>query len=256
MNLIARRFLFIILLSIVKTAFSQDSALPLLDEKKILFTKEFSSGLVITNRGFGINFKIGRQQTGYRKITYNGELAVIKHPQEVRQINPIISSNAKSFAFAKSNNFLTLRTGIGSDRLLFDRDEKDGVEIQLIYEAGLSTGLLKPIYYDVQNPFNNQEIDVIEEKFDPLKHDQSTIYGPTGFLRGLDETFIIPGAYIKSGINFDWSNQSEKIRSLEFGFTFDGYSKKIPIIATINNINVNKQYFLSLYAKISIGNRK
>ncbi len=256
MKLGLRSFLFLIILMGSYCVRAQNNQAPVLDEKKILFRKEYTVGALITNRGFGVNFKYSKQTSGLRKITFNSELAVIKHPQEVRQVNPLSASNPKSFAYGKKNNLILLRLGVGSDQLLFDKDEKDGVEIQFIYDAGISLGLIKPIYYDVQDPLNSEFVVTIEEKFDPIRQpDPSFIYGTSGFLRGLGETSLIPGLYAKAGLNFDFSREEERIKSIEIGLTLDGFSKKTPIMAVFNNIDINKQTFLCLYLKASLGRK-
>ena len=243
-------FLILLLCCVATFAHAQIGEVP----TQFVYHKEWSGGATINNRGFGAILRHAIITNNFKKIQFEVELVKLKHPKEVKVVNPYYD-NAKSYVYGKQNAFYPLRIGVGTQFLVFDKAAKDGVEISFNVMAGSSLGLLKPIYLEILkdngNPFY---LDVVSEKFNKDLHNPSNIYGYSGFNKGLNETTMMIGGYIKSGFTFDWSSKDEKIVLLETGAVVDFYTKKVPIMANFSS-DINKSVFISLYASILFGKK-
>ncbi|HSL86910.1 MAG TPA: hypothetical protein VK861_08245, partial [Bacteroidales bacterium] len=110
--------------------------------------------------------------------------------------------------------------------------------------------LYKPIYYRVLYPLStNFEYEIREEKFDIQIHDPSLIYGKASFLKGLNETRVLPGLFVKAGFNFEYSLEDKVIHAIEIGAALSSYLRKIPIMETSDN----RAVLLSLFASYRFG---
>ena len=69
---------------------------------------------------------------------------------------------------------------------------------------------------------------------------------------------ILPGAYAKFGISFEYGSLEDRIKAIETGIVLDVYYKKVPIMAKIdtkNNYDPNNRLFLSFYISIHYGKK-
>ncbi len=215
----------------------------------LLYRYEMSGGILAHSNGFGANFRKGKHLTGYKKRMLEIELVNMKHPKEYKTPNPANGGNV--YIFGKQNSFAILRTGIGIQKVIASKAGKGGVEVRYLYNGGASIGFLKPVYLEII-----RGIDIVREKFDPLKHNTDNIYGRAPFTKGLTETKILPGIYGKFGLNFESGGIDDKIRAIETGVSVDLYYKKAHIMAIIDDDNdANKQFFISFYINIMYGNK-
>ena len=119
------------------------------------------------------------------------------------------------------------------------------------YYGGLSLGLLKPVYLEVQKTGENNEVFFAIERYDPDIHSEVDIFGNASFGRGLDKTKWHPGLYAKVGSSFDYSFHDNKVLALEVGVIFDYFPDKVPIMATEKNYNL----LSSIYMTLSFGKK-
>src|SRR5205085_7126638 len=117
------------------------------EEKPILLRHEMSFGIHLHTNGWGIEVKRGRNITGFKKLMFEAQFVSMKHPKEVKQINPYFE-NSKSYIYGKLNTFNILRASVGQRNTLYSKADRTGVEVRLIYLAGLSLGITKPIYLE------------------------------------------------------------------------------------------------------------
>ena len=75
--------------------------------------------------------------------------------------------------------------------------------------------------------------------------------GP-GFSKGWSELKLVPGAYVKAALRFDYGSYNEIVSALEVGISADYYSKKIQLMAH----ETPKQFFFTGYVAIIFGRRK
>ncbi len=232
--------------------FQQLSAQELWDAPPILYKNHFTVGLGLHNHGWMLTGRYGIHKSVERNIIFESDLARIRHPKEVRLVNPQFDNN-KPFVFGKDNDFYNLRLGVGYQKMIFEKGEKNGLEIRYTLSGGLSSGLLKPVYYDilVRNSAGSGGFSINQERFDPEKHSEEAIAGGAKWEKGLDELSYLPGVYGKIGILFEWSNYDEDLKQVEAGFILDAFPKNVPIFVVGNN----QRLFANFYIAFQLGRR-
>jgi len=247
------RLLVFFLLSVAPfTLFGQTNPFEYEEEKPPLMKNEFTVGVNIHTSGWGINARRSKNLTVSKKRLLEVELVNMKHPKEVRSVNPYFD-NAKSFFYGKINTMTVFRAAVGMQNVLFSKAEKGGVEVRLHYSGGLSLALAKPVYLNILYADSGVvgQYDVLVEKYDPDKHYVDNIYGRAPFTKGFDEIKPYPGAYGKLGISFEYGNDFEDVKSIETGITIDAYGKQIPIMTNTEN----KQFFINFYINLLYGRK-
>jgi hypothetical protein len=246
------KFLILILfLFLWNTLSAQDNPNEYVEEKPPLMKDEFSFGLNFHSSGWGFDFRRGKHITGFKKRMFEAEIVNMKHPKEIRSVNPYFD-NAKSFFYGKMNTFTVIRAAIGQQQVLFSKAERGGVEVRLNYTAGLSLGLAKPVYLNILYPtLIEGEYEVVVEKYDPNKHFVDNIYGRAPFTEGFSEIKPYPGGYAKFGVSFEYGTMADDVKAIEAGVTIDVYGKEIPIMA----FTENQQFFLNFYINLLYGRK-
>lgn len=244
-----------ILVFLTISGFSQNYPERNFDDPTLFLTKEAYGGGFIHSNGWGLNFRYGKHVTGTKKRIFEGEFATMKHPKEVKVVNPFID-NAKSYIYGKQNMFLILRANYGIRKILSYKGDRGGVEINYNYFIGASLGFTKPIYLEILYPTDNPtQYKKVTEKFDHTRHFNDNIYGNSGFAYGINELTLHPGISSKLGVSFDWSRYDDEVRKIETGIMFDIYPKKIPIMAVLGPNDYNKQMFFNLYFNYLFGKK-
>lgn len=222
------------------------------EEAAVLLKNEYTAGVNIHSYGWGLIFRRGKNVTVTKKRFWEGEFVSMKHPKEIRSVNPYVE-NAKSYIFGKLNTLLIFRGGYGRQRVLFDKAEKGGVAIRLNYGGGFSLGITKPIYLNilVKDLINPYEYHIEAQRYDPERHQVSDIYGRASFTYGMTQLHFYPGLYLKTGLSFEYSKSHEDIKSLEVGMAADIYGQKIPIMA----FTENKEVYFIFYINLLFGRR-
>jgi len=197
--------LFIFLLSTSLPVFSQGE---IDNEKNIFFRNEKSWAIFIKNNGFGGNFRKGTRINSFRKYIWEVDMHYVKHAKEIKISNTTTQLN--QFVFGKVNFAWDTRGGVGFQREIFRKIDRNGVAIRYFYNAGPTLLLLKPIYYEVVNGDN-----IVDEKFD--FNSSQYIVGRSSFFKGFDEISVDPGVYIKAGLSFEYSKRDNRLQALELG---------------------------------------
>jgi hypothetical protein len=240
---------FILFFSISSIVFGQET---IFEEKTTIYDNETSGGIGMHTNGFMGTFRYGKYLTGFTKLVYEIEVANIKHPKEIRSINPF-ENDVRGYVFGKLNYFYPLRPSVGFHKTFVPKQSIRGVSIGYILHGGLLLGIAKPVYLNVQEDERgtNNKI-IVSRKYDPEVHQQIDIYGRASFLNGFDELKLYPGFFGKFGFHFDYSQRRESIRGIEVGLTTDIFLEEIPLMAFTDN----SFYFLNIYVEIFFGSRK
>jgi len=218
------------------------------EDPPVLIKNEGEFGFILHTQGWGFNYRRGKSITVNTKRFWDFDFVTEFHPKEVTTTNPAIP-DAKSYIYGKLNNAFFLRAGYGREKIMYDREEKRGLQIRYNYGGGLSMGITKPIYIEVVSQDN---IGSNIEKFDPANpQDPNYIIGRASFTYGLDELQFHPGLYYKMGLSFQQCNENNNFYVLETGFVFDVFPKEIPIMMQ----TPNNKFFLSFYINLMIGKR-
>ncbi len=216
----------------------------LAEKDEIFFKNEASMGFRLNTNGWSINYRRGTFVNPKNKNLWELEYNTIKHAKETKQFFYSLETSTKRYVYGKKNYCFDLRSGVGRQKTLYKKADKNSVEIRLITFTGGSLALLKPIYYVV-----NDNGTVRIERFEG-SHQQGTIENREPFIRGITETTINPGLYFKVGISFEYSKYEKQLSALEIGINSYAYLKKMDIMAEVPN----HRLFVTLFLNYRMGN--
>lgn len=242
-----------------KTAGTQKK--PVIKKPKPL-SKEFSAGLRVNSDGWGIFVDRGRVRSEDRNpdLFYSTRIIQLefgekRHMKEIKASNPSGvtpgSSNASPFIFGKINTFYSLKLGYGNRKMIAGKPEAGTVSVHWVYLGGLSIGLLKPYYIDVSNGFDTKSIKYSDSTKDQFIN-YNQIIGSSGWSKGLSETKIVPGFYLRSGFHFDFANNKRTKMAIETGATFEFYTSGVQQMVS----QKEQTMFFNVYAAIQFGKRR
>lgn len=242
-------YLSVSLFLLTETSFAQ---LPAQEEVGFVYRSEAVGGVMIHTGGFGFTFRYGRQKTYLNKTSYGLDVVNMRHPKEVKVFNPGYD-DGKGYYYGKLNSVIILRPSFGYRKILFQKKRDQGVEVGFNAAIGPSLAFLKPVYLKIIIPSSDPytEPRVVEEKYDPGIHHIDNIFGRASSFKGLNETKITPGGFVKFGLHFEYSPEEDGIKALEVGAIADIYPKEITIMAN----NQNNFYFLTLYVNLIFGRK-
>jgi len=227
------------------------------EEGTIVYPKQNILGFHLYSDGWSAMFEKGKQKNTNKSTLYSIEFGERKHPKEVKLFD--VSSGGgfifgQPLIYGKENNFFFLKMGVGQSYLIGGKGNKNGVAVSAVYKGGLSLGLLKPYYVDVIDPITSQ---VVAAKYEggTGKYDDEFLANPlgsSGLFRGITETRIKPGLFLKGALRFDYGRYNEVVSALETGFGLEYYSSEMPIM--INN--EARRSFINVYVALEFGRRK
>ncbi len=220
------------------------------DEVRSFYRDESSLAFTLNTNGYAANYRFGKKKDGYRKRLYTIDLAMIKHPKEIKSPYTSSSMTTGRFIYGKQNLVFGLKGAIGQQREMFTKYDKGGIAIRFFYTYGPALALIKPIYYQIYESIGpGLPAELVKTKFDYNTHQPHEIVGTTSFLKGFGELSVSPGAFAKLGFSFEYSKQDQLIRAIETGAMVEGYFLDVPIMAAIDNPRV----FVALWVSYRFG---
>ncbi len=217
----------------------------------VLLEKQWSLGGFLHTNGWGLRLRKGHNITALRQFMWEVEFSTYKSPKEIRTINPYFA-DARSYFYGKMNYVWFFRGGLGQQHILNRKPYWGGVQLSWIYYGGLSVAVTKPVYlYIIYFNSGYTDYQVREEAYDPERHFVDNIYGRGPFLAGFSKVGFHPGAYVKTGLDFEFGVKNRQINALEAGAILD-YS---PLPVAIMAYNPKQSFFLTLYVSIMFGKR-
>ncbi len=225
------------------------------EEGALVYNKQGAFGFKFNTDGWGMFYERGKYKTINKTSLWWIELGEHKHPKEEKV--PTISASGgflivSSYIYGKRNNFYNFKLGFGEQRLIGGKGNKNGVAVSAIYGGGLTAGMLKPYYIEIQNPTTNQQEQIKYDNNDNLFLDPTIILGRGGLTKGFGEMQFVPGAHVRTALRFDYGRYNEVLSALEVGLNAEYYSKKMPILL----LNPQKQFFFNAYVALTFGKRK
>lgn len=228
------------------------------EEGEPSFKKHTIWGFKLNHDGYGGSFEIGKMKTPYRATIYQIEFNDKKHPKEEKQsTGDNLGSGfivlGSPFVYGKQNHFYQLKAGIGQQFMIGGKGNKNGVGVYAIFAGGLSLGLARPYYIEVESPPQSGNIKQIKySQADSAEFLGNFIVGGTGLSKGWGEMKFVPGLHAKAAMRFDWARFNNTVSAIEFGFNFEFYTSKIEQMATLEG----KNFFANGYIGINFGKRK
>ncbi|TDH26526.1 hypothetical protein EXU57_10570 [Segetibacter sp. 3557_3] len=224
------------------------------EEGALIFHKQSVFGLKLTSDGYGAFYELGRLKTPTKTNLYSLEIGERKHDKEEKLSRGdafgLLVGNP--FIYGKINNFYYAKLGIGQQRLIGGKGNKNGVAVTALYGGGFSAGLLKPYFLDISDSRTGKRSDVKYNDNDSVFLNPSVINGASGLGKGFNELKFVPGLYAKVGMRFDYGRYNEMVSAVEVGVHAEYYSQKMPILL----LQKQRQLFLNAYAAIVFGRRR
>ncbi|HEY8971712.1 MAG TPA: hypothetical protein VIM64_21570 [Puia sp.] len=221
------------------------------EEGDLIFNKHNIFGIRLATDGYGINFEKGKFVTPTRTILYQFELNEKKSPKEHKVSASPDQFNYSSLVPYKLNNFYIFKLAMGQQHLIGGKGNKNGVAVTALYTGGVSIGMLKPYYVDVQN---TQTGETSRKTFTELQTDTlpDVVTGASGFTVGWGHLKIKPGLNAKGAMRFDYGRLNQTVTAIEVGLTGEYYFSKIPQVLLVPQ----KTFFFNAYVQIMFGSRK
>lgn len=238
------------------------STLKPLEELENVYQREFSLGARLNTDGWTALFEKGYRSSRTKVTYFQLELGEKKDPREdkksgafkgVDQYGFVYSE--KPYVYGKQNSFYQVKLGIGQQRLIGGKANKNGVLVNYFYYGGISAGLLKPYYLNVIDPVTERQVITIKYGENVVNDaaflDRTKVVGGTGFGKGWGEVSVAPGLHAKGGLRFDWARFNDVVSVLEVGMNIEYYMKDVVIMAQ----NDPKHAFFNAYVSLQFGKR-
>ena len=217
------------------------------EEGEIIFNKQSIFGIKLSTDGYGLSYEWGKFKSNRVATIFQIELNEKKHKKEKR-ISLFTGFNFNSLVYGKISNFYQLKFGVGQQRIIGGKGNKNGVGVMAIYGIGLSAGLVKPYYVDVEDNFGQR----VRKTYPTIIDSQYIEQGASGFTVGWKDLKIRPGAHAKAAMRFDYGRFNETVTAIEVGLNAEFYANKIPQMA----LNPEKRFFFNAYISLLLGRRK
>jgi len=224
------------------------------EEGILVYTMQSVFGFQARSNGYGFLYEQGKMKTPLKSNVYRVELTEIKHPKENRfqnLSNPFLFIS-NPYIYGKVNNFYQLSLGIGQQRLMGQKGNKNGVSVTWNYLGGLAAGFLKPYYVQVEDSTGTSTRYIKYTPQDSTLFLGPAILGAGGFWRGWNELKIKPGVFAKTSLRYDYGRFNEVVSALEIGCSVEYYSGSTPILA----LQRETPLFFQAYIALLFGRRK
>lgn len=217
-------------------------------EGNILYSKETTGAVNVNTFGFGGSFKQCKTIDAFKSRFYEIGFTTYRDSKEVTF--PAMYHGYSSFKFGKLNSIAILRGSLGMNYNISRKPVWGGVDIDMVYSAGVSIAIAKPIYMYVVSVesigIENYYTESLE-RYNPDIHTDVNILGKAPFYVGLLESIPYFGINCKLGLNFDYAEYDNHVRSIELGGIIDYMPIGVPIMAYNDNKNLFFSFYLSLY---------
>jgi hypothetical protein len=225
------------------------------EEGALIYQKQGAFGFKFNTDGWGMFYERGKYKTITKTNLWWLEMGERKNPKEEKV--PTLSASSgfliiSSYTYGKINNFYYLKAGLGSQKLIGGKGNKNGVAVSAIYGAGLSAGLLKPYYIEIENPTTHTREQIKYNNNDSLFLDPTIILGKGDFTKGFNEMKFVPGFHARTALRFDYGRYNEVLSAMEVGLNAEYYTKTMPILL----LNPEKKFFFNAYISVVFGKRK
>ncbi len=227
------------------------------EEGTLIYQKQGAFGIKLNTDGYGIFYEHGKYKTVLKTSLWWAELGERKNSKEEKLTKGSVLfpglAIGNPFIYGKENNFYYLKLGIGGQKLIGGKGNKNGVAVSAIYGGGLSLGMLKPYYIQIQNGSSGTVQDIkYSAATDSIFLDPNIIIGSSGFGKGFSEITFVPGAHLRTSLRFDYGRYNEVLSALEVGLNAEYYTQPMPIMAR----NTAERFFFNAYIAIAFGRRK
>jgi len=216
------------------------------EEGVLVYSRQSIFGVQLRTNGYGAFYEMGRSKTPNVSMLYSIEFDEIKHQKEDKRF--VFFGNP--FIYGKINYFYNLKLGVGQQRVLGQKGNKNGVAVMGVYSGGVSAGLLRPYYINYND--GGGSVAIKYTPADSANFVDGPIDGAAGIGKGWGEMKFKPGLFAKGALRFDWGRFNETVSGIEAGISVDYYFGKVPIMLFAKE----QQLFFQGHIAILFGHRK
>jgi hypothetical protein len=220
------------------------------EEGILVYQKQSIFGIQGRTNGYGAFYELGKMKSNRKTNIYRIDITEIKNAKEEKQSNSG-STFGNTLIYGKINYFYPVTIGFGQQLMLGQKGNKNGVAVSLLYNGGISLGLLRPYYVDVRDATLQQDRTIKYSQEDSVLFLNGPYYGGAGFSKGWNEIKVKPGAYAKAAMRFDYGRFNEVVSGLEIGLSAQYYAEEIEIL-----FGHKKQLFFQGHVALLFGRRK
>ena len=210
--------------------------------------KEWNISIFAHTNGFGFGYRHGRTPDMFNKHFWEVEFMINQHFKSIRSVNTFFY-DVRPLQYGQMCSLFFLQGGYGYQRTLHLKPYWGGVQVNYLLSGGATIGICIPNYVEVLD-YTTGFSKIV--RYDPEKHNLNNIIGGTNLLSGITETFIRPGFYVKTGLNFDFAKSDFRLRSLEVGVQLQ---MVFPFIQQMAH-NKAKAFYLTGYLAFNFGKKK
>lgn len=227
------------------------------EEGQIVYNKQTAYAFKLNTDGWGAFYEHGIFKDINTTNLWWFEIGEHKDKREDKQsytlFNGLFLTSGNPFIYGKQNNFYTVKFGVGQQKIIGSKGNKNGVAVSAIYGGGLSSALLKPYYLQIQDPISSEIKDIkYQGEGDSLFLDAQNIIGGSSFVKGFGELKFTPGLHAKASLRFDYGQYNVLLSAIEVGLNMEFYTKEIPIMVN----GPSKKLFINAFVAIEVGKRK
>ena len=225
------------------------------EEGALIYQKQITQGIHINTDGWSVFYEKGKYKTITTTNLWWIEVGEHNHPKEER--TPTASSAQgfiilSNYVYGKQNNLYDVKLGFGQQKFIGGKGNINGVAVSAIYGVGITAGLLKPYYLQIQNPTTQRQEEIKYDNNDQLFLNPTIVLGKGSFSKGFSEMQFVPGGHVKGALRFDYGRYNEVVSALEVGLKATYFSKKMPVML----LNDEKSLFFNAYISVIFGKRK
>lgn len=234
-----------------------DELMKLEEEGIPTFHKQNVFGAKLNTDGWGLSYEFGKAKTPRRAMIYQLEFNDKRHRKESRNTKGVNAGGfvffGNPYVFGKQNSFYQVKLSAGQQTMLGGKGNKNGVAVYGIITGGVSLGLQRPYYVEIDEFRNGQTRFIKYDSPDSLLFLQDpVIMGGGGITRGWNELKLAPGLQAKTALRFDYNRFNTNISAIEAGVSAEYYVRKIEQMV----YNEGNRFFLNAYISLLFGKRK
>jgi len=226
------------------------------------YNKELLAGGRLNTNGWSAGIYYFTRHTAGSYNLWQLHFSEIKQEKQIKQ-QPGKNSHpelglATPYVFGKINNLYTLQLGFGQEQFLLPGVIEDNLSVSFRYNAGFSLAMLKPYYlqliktdYTQADPASHiEDVKYSDGNSDDFLNN-ADIHGASKWSKGLNETQLVPGAYVDAAFVITPKAQKWLVEAITLGANASAYIKPLPIMAE----RPARPYQVNLFAGLAIGKR-
>ncbi|HXB09081.1 MAG TPA: hypothetical protein VNW04_18270 [Puia sp.] len=222
------------------------------EEGDLIFNKHSIFGVRLATDGYGLNYEKGKFKSPTRTLLFQFELNEKKDPKEHHISATSDGINFSSVVPYKLNNLYEFKMAIGQEQLIGGKGNRNGVSVTALYSGGVTVGLLKPYFLDIQNQITGATTRKTYAQMATDTTEGDLITGASGFTVGWGNLSVKPGVNARQAMRFDYGRLNQTVAAVEVGLTEEYYFSKIPLVYLVKQ----HQFFFNAYVAILFGSRK